>query len=151
MSKTWFEDLKVGNTFGGQRYAVPSVEMIDFARKWDPRPIHLDEEAGRAAGFEGVIASGAYTTAIFTLLGMRSREADGAHAVIAGLASQQKLPRPVLGGDVLEYRAEISAKRESQSRPNAGVVTTHARLHNQRDEIVFESTTVTLIAKRPRF
>ena len=149
MGKTYFEDLVIGIPFGGLRYEVPEEEMLEFARKWDPRDIHLDETAGRSAGYEGVIASGAYTTAIFTLLGMKSREADGDHAVIAGLGAQQRLPRPVRGGDVLEYHAEIKSKRESKSRPDAGVVETRAWLSNQRDETVFEATTVTLVSKRP--
>ena len=47
MPMKFLEDLKVGDVFGGQRYSVPRDEMIAFARKWDPRPIHLDDEAGR--------------------------------------------------------------------------------------------------------
>jgi acyl dehydratase len=143
-----FEDLEVGARFGGERYVVPEAEMIAFARKWDPRPIHVDDEAARAAGFGRAIASGAYTTAVFTLLAMRSRQADGEHAVIAGLGARMALPRPVRGGDELEYRAEITDKRTSRSRPDAGIVTTRARLYNQHDEVVYESTTATLVARR---
>ncbi len=149
MTTKHLEDLKVGDFFGGQRYSVPREEMIAFARKWDPRPIHLDDEAGRAAGFGAAIASGAYTTAIFTRLALASREADGGHAVIAGLGATMSLPRPVRANDELEFRAEILEVRPSKSRPDAGVVTTRARLHDQNDEIVYESTTSTLVAKRP--
>jgi len=144
----FFEDLEVGATFGGERYAVEGDEMIDFARKWDPRPIHVDDAAGVEAGFGEAIASGAYTTAIYTLLTLRSREANGGHAVIAGLGSESKLPRPVRRGDVLEFRGQILNKRVSRGRPDAGVVETQGRLHNQDDEIVYESTTFTLVARR---
>lgn len=149
MSLKYLEDLKVGDSFGGVRYAVPRDEMIEFARKWDPRPIHVDDEAGRAAGFGEAIASGAYTTAIFTRLALASREADGGHAVIAGLGASMALPRPVRAGDELEFRAEILEARPSKSRPDAGVLTMRARLYDQRGEIVYESTTSTLVARRP--
>lgn len=149
LSLKYLEDLKAGDSFGGQRYAVDRDEMIEFARKWDPRPIHVDDEAGRAAGFGCAIASGAYTTAIFTRLALASREADGGHAVIAGLGASMALPRPVRAGDELEFRAEILEARPSQSRPDAGVLTMRARLHDQHGEIVYESTTSTLVARRP--
>jgi acyl dehydratase len=149
MSRKYFEDLEVGQRFGGASYAVEREEMVAFARKWDPRPIHVDEEAGVAAGFGGVIASGAYTTAIFTLLSMRSRAQAGDHAVIAGLGAESRLPNPVRAGDTLTYRAEISAKRESGSRSDAGVVHTRARLTNQEGAVVYESETATLVEKRP--
>jgi len=149
VTDTYYEDLHVGDRFGGTRYAVPADEMLDFSRKWDPRPIHLDEVAARAAGFDGVIASGAYTTAIFTLLVMQARERAGNHAVIAVLGVKNQMPNPVRGGDVLAFDAEIVAKRESRSRPTAGVVTTHGRLTNQHGDVVFDSETVTLVARRP--
>lgn len=148
MPVKFLEDLKVGDVFGGQRYSVPRDEMIAFARKWDPRPIHLDDEAARAAGFGAAIASGAYTTAIFTRLALASREADGGHAVIAGLGATMSLPRPVRANDELEFRAEILEVRPSRSRAEAGVVTMRARLHDQHGEIVYESTTSTLVARR---
>jgi acyl dehydratase len=123
--------------------------MLAFARKWDPRPIHLDDEAGRQAGFGEAIASGAYTTAIFTRLALASREADGGHAVIAGLGATMSLPQPVRAGDVLEFRSEILEVRPSKSRPETGVVTMRARLYDQRERIVYESKTTSLVARRP--
>ena len=87
MEQTFYEELAIGDRFGGTSYAVPADEMIEFSRKWDPRPVHLDREAALAAGFADVIASGAYTTAILTLLVMRAREQAGNHAVIAVLDS----------------------------------------------------------------
>jgi acyl dehydratase len=143
-----FEDLQPGTRFGGERYVVPRDEMLEFARKWDPRPIHLDDDAGRAAGFGEAIASGAYTTAIFTRLALAAREADGGHAVIAGLGATIALPRPVRAGDELEFRAEVIEARPSKSRADAGVVTMRARLHDRRGEIVYESVTNTLVARR---
>ncbi len=148
--RAYFEDLEVGLRFGGDSYAVEHEEMLAFARKWDPQAMHVDVEAGEQAGFDGIIASGAYTTAIFTLLATRSRLKAGDHAVIAVMAVRNRLPHPVRAGDELTYRAEVSSRRESKSRPDAGVVTTIATLTNQRDQIVFESESVTLVARRPQ-
>ncbi len=150
MPAKFLEDLQAGDRFGGPSYAVDREEMLAFARKWDPRPIHVDDAAGRAAGFGEAIASGAYTTAIFTRLALAAREADGGHAVIAGLGATMALPRPVRAGDVLAFSAEILEVRPSKSRPDAGVVTMRARLHTQHGDVVYESTTSTLVERRPR-
>jgi acyl dehydratase len=150
VDQTFFEELEIGDRFGGTSYEVPAAEMIEFSRQWDPRPVHLDRDAALAAGFPDVIASGAYTTAVLTLLVMRARERAGNHAVIAVLEVKNRMPNPVCGGDVLTFDGEIVAKRDSTSRPGTGIVTTRAHLTNQRGEVAFDSETVTLVEKRSR-
>jgi acyl dehydratase len=59
------------------------------------------------------------------------------------------LPRPVRAGDTLEFRADILEVRPSKSRPDAGIVTMRARLFDQQGQIVYESTTSTLVSRRP--
>ncbi len=149
MTRRYLEDLEEGNSFGGETYDVCADEMLAFSRKWDPRDIHIDEAAGQAAGYGGIIASGAYTTAIFTLLSLRSRERDGDHAVLAGLGADIALSRPLRAGDTVRYAARIVEVRESKSRPDAGVVKTVASLVNQHGETVYQLTTATLVARRP--
>lgn len=149
MGRSYLEDLEVGSRFGGEQYLVEEEEMLAFARKWDPRSIHLDAEAGAAAGFGGIIASGAYVEAIFTLLTMRARKQAGDHAVIAAMGATKRLSNPVRSGDTLTYDGEITATRESKSRPDAGVVNTRGRLTNQRGEVTLEIETVTLVERRP--
>lgn len=146
---TYFEDLAVGHRFGGSSFTVERDEMLDFARRWDPRPVHLDRDAARASGFPDVIASGSFTTAIYTLMIMRAREADGNHATLAVVSVTNRLPKPLLSGDTVHFRATIADKRESRSRPSAGIVITTGVLTNQRDEVVFDSETVTLVHRRP--
>jgi acyl dehydratase len=149
VGRSYLEDLEVGARFGGESYAVVDAEMLAFAQKWDPRPIHLDAEAGAAAGFGGIIASGAYVEAIFTLLTQRSRKKSGDHAVIAAMGATRRLSNPVRAGDTLTYEGEITATRESRSRPDAGVVHTLGRLTNQKGEVTLEVETVTLVERRP--
>ena len=48
MGRAYFEDIEVGVPFGGQSYAVEREEMLVFAQKWDPRAMHIDEQAGVA-------------------------------------------------------------------------------------------------------
>ena len=44
----WFEDLEVGRETYFGSYQVTREEVIDFARKYDPQPFHLSDEAAAA-------------------------------------------------------------------------------------------------------
>jgi acyl dehydratase len=50
--------------------------------------------------------------------------------------SEVKFPAPVFIGDTIYSETEIISKRESKSRPDAGIVDFETRGRNQRDEIV---------------
>ena len=59
--------------------------MLDYARRWDPRPIHLDRDAARASGFPDVIASGSFTTAIYTLTQVPGGDAAALRLVVIAI------------------------------------------------------------------
>ena len=75
------EDIEGGRRFGGPMYTIEAGEMLEFARKWDPRPLHVDEKSDAAKAFGGITASGAYLTARFTLLSQRARRQAGRRRV----------------------------------------------------------------------
>ena len=52
------EDFRVGEEIELGSYLVSRDELVDFARKYDPFPFHLDEEAARSTPFGGIVASG---------------------------------------------------------------------------------------------
>ena len=60
----YFEDFEPGQVSEAGPYVVSREEIIDFARRFDPQPFHLDEEAGRATHFGGLVASGWHTAAL---------------------------------------------------------------------------------------
>lgn len=47
-----------------------------------------------------------------------------------------KFPKPVFIGDTIYTETEVLSKRDSKSRPNAGIVEFETRGINQRDEVV---------------
>lgn len=57
----YFDDVAVGESHTFGPYRVPEQEVLDFNRRWDPLPIHLDDAAARAMGHRGITASGQYT------------------------------------------------------------------------------------------
>ena len=57
----YYEDVVPGakNRIGS--YHVTQEEIIEYSRKWNPLPFHIDEEAAKQSIFGGLIASGWHT------------------------------------------------------------------------------------------
>ena len=60
----YFDDLAQGDIFTFGPYRVTREEMLEFSRKWDPLPMHIDEESARARGYRAITASGQYTLCV---------------------------------------------------------------------------------------
>ena len=58
MSAIYFEDISVGDKTTSKSISVTKEEIIEFARKYDPQPFHIDEEAAKKSIYGGLIASG---------------------------------------------------------------------------------------------
>jgi hypothetical protein len=68
MTSGYFEDVEVGDSRKAGPYFISKDEIIQFARQYDPRPYHIDEEAAARSLFAGLSASGAHTFAIYIFL-----------------------------------------------------------------------------------
>src|SRR6266481_1132699 len=64
MQTRYLEDFRPGQTIELGSRQVDRDEIIEFARKYDPQPFHVDEEAGRRSIYGGLIASGWHTVAM---------------------------------------------------------------------------------------
>ena len=60
----FWEDFTVGEVHEMGKHTFTTEEIIDFAKQFDPQPIHTDPEAARASYFGGLIASGWHTCAV---------------------------------------------------------------------------------------
>jgi acyl dehydratase len=143
----YFDDLTPGRVFDLGTTVVDRDEMVAFARRFDPQPFHLDEEAAKASIFGGLAASGWFTASLW----MRAY-ADAVLARAAALGSPGgdlvSWPAPVFAGDELAMSLEISAARRSQSRPAMGLVTLLA--HTARGGTpVYEGRFTGMFAVRP--
>jgi len=62
--------------------------------------------------------------------------------------SDVKFPAPLFEGDTVHCTTEIVAKRESKSRPDAGIVEFVHRTYNQDDKLVAECRRQAFMRKR---
>ena len=141
-----FEDIEPGRMETGATFTVDRRDMVEFARRWDPRPIHLDDEvANQAFGDGGAIAAGAYVMAVRTRLLVSSVDLS----VVAGLGwDDVRFQAPVRAGDHLQLRLEWLSKRPSTSRPDCGIVRARISLVNQDGVNVMTHIDNILVHKR---
>ena len=137
-TELYYEDLRPGMRFPSERsYRVTAEEIKEFAERYDPQPMHLDEAAGESSFFKGLAASGWLTAAIVMRLRVESLHIAG--GIIGAGVEEMRWTRPVRPGDALRTEAEILNVRPSQSRPTFGVVKSRTTVFNQRDEVVMRT------------
>jgi len=148
MKLRYYEDIELNERRMAGEYIVRKEEVIEYARKWDPQPFHIDEEKARASQFGGLVASASHTVAIsFWLL---NRAGKGI-AALSGLGwDRMRLPHPVRPGDRLSLVMECVEKRESKTRPDRGILRHEVTVTNQDGIAVSTFETTTMVQKRPR-
>ena len=136
--KSWaYEDFTEGASIDLGSKLVSAAEIVEFAQEFDPQPMHLDEEAGKASILGGLAASGWHTCAIFMRMLCDAFLLDSTSQGAPGV-DQVKWKKPVLAGDTLLGSSTVLAKRLSKSKPQIGLITMRSELFNQRGESVFE-------------
>ena len=148
MEERYLEDLKAGDKFRSGTYEVTELNIVEFAREFDPQPFHLDLDAARRSVFGGLAASGWHTAA----MSMRLFVTSGLHLAGGSIGlgvDELRWPRPVRPGDILELECEIMEVRPSRSKPDRGVIRISNVTRNQKGEIVQSVTASVLVRRRP--
>jgi acyl dehydratase len=145
----YFEDLQVGaETYFGCT-EVTRHEVIEFAKRYDPQPFHLSDEAAAKTHFKRIAASGWHTCAM--VMGVIARHVTDEEQ--AGLGSpgidELRWLKPVYPGDTLHVRGKIIEKTPSRSKPEIGSFRTQTTVTNQDEVPVLTFTSIVLMRRRP--
>lgn len=145
-STLYFDDLAAGDLFHFGPYPVDRAELLEFNRRWDPLPIHLDDAAARRRGLRGLSASGQYTLCVKQAMMTGAAWTD---AIIGALGFDElRFPHPVYPGDTLRLEIECLETRASRSKPDRGIVKFHFRLYNQDAILVLHYLDTVMFARR---
>ena len=145
----YFEDLEVGKETEFGHYDVTREEVLEFARKYDPQPFHLSDEAAAKTHFGRVAASGWHTAAMAMSVIVRSfKQAPQAGLGSPGIDALRWL-KPVYPGDRITVRGKIVGMTPSRSKPDIGSIRTETTVTNQDGVDVMRYTSIVLIRRRP--
>ena len=149
MSDRYFEDFVVGQIQRPSgRVRVEKDDIIAFAKKFDPQPFHLDDEAGRKSIFGRLVASGWHTAAL-TMSLVASSEYRAASGTVGLGFDGLRWPMPVYPGDELRIETEVLEMRPSKSRPDRGLMKIRTRTLNQNGDVVQELIANAMVPRRP--
>ena len=149
MATLFFEDLEVGSVHLGRECTCDREEMLEYGRRNDPWPIHIDEAAATLSPFGGLIASGGYVITLwYRSLVEIYNTPRATWAFLGGLDWKVKFRAPVRAEDTLRVRVTVKDKRP-WIKPGQGMVTLFNELLNQRSEVVCSAEVIVLLATRP--
>ncbi len=147
VSQRYFEDYVEGSTFEYGKISLTADEIMEFARRYDPQPIHVDPEYAARGPFAGLIASGWHTAGVMMRL-----LADQFISHVASMASpgvdEIRWLIPVRPGDTLSIRVTVLETRRSRSKSDRGIVRSLVEVLNQNKEVVMSLKPVSMVKCR---
>ncbi len=148
MAGLYFEEFEVGASIPHAltRTVTETDNLLFTTMTHNPQPLHLDAEYAGATEFGRVVVNGLFTFALMVGVSVGDTTLG---TLVANLGYDDvKMPKPVFIGDTLRFESVIAEKRESKSRPNAGLVVFEHRAINQRDEVVCTCKRTALMQKK---
>ncbi|HKU58308.1 MAG TPA: MaoC family dehydratase [Gaiellaceae bacterium] len=144
----YWEDFEIGEVTELGPVVVTADEIVEFAKKYDPQPFHIDEEAAKNGPFGGLTASGWHTAALFMGMFVRGILLDSASMGSPGI-EELRWTAPVRPGDSLKVRVTVTDVQPSSKNPNRGTVFTTSEVFNQNGELVASMKARGFFARRP--
>ena len=142
-----YEDFNVGDVYEHR----PGRTITETDNTWftlltmNTHPLHFDAEYAAKSEFGRCIVASPLTVAIIAGLSV----SDISQKAIANMGwTNIRMTHPLFAGDTLTAESEVLSKRESKSRPGAGLVSVKSRGFNQDGVLVCDYERTMLIAKR---
>jgi acyl dehydratase len=157
---TYFEDLVIGTRIEVGSHTFTADAIKAFARRFDPQPFHVDEDAAARSSFGALCASGWHTAAVCLRLMVTDRQRRQAElrrrgepvartGPSPGLRDLQWL-KPVYVGDTISFAHEIVELRALADRPDVGLRVSRNTGVNQHGDLVYAVLSSTFIERRDK-
>jgi acyl dehydratase len=142
-----FEEFSVGRRFLHHwgRTITESDNTIFTTTTLAYNPLYFNEEYARAAGHPSVVVNPMLV--LCTVVGLSVEDLSEAGGPFLGV-DDLTFHRALYPGDTLTAESTVVAARESDSRPEFGIVTWHTEGRNQLGELVVDYQRTNLVAKR---
>ena len=144
----YFEDYVPGSVHEFGPAVVDEAEIVEFASRYDPQPIHTDPQWAQSGPFGGLIASGWHTAAIMMRLLVDQYLPPAASLGSPGIDELRWL-RPVRPGDELRVRVTVIEARPSRSKPDRGLLRSRIEVLGAGGSAVMTLTALNMIRRRP--
>lgn len=142
----FFEDFEVGDVYRSRigRTITDADNVLFTLMSNNTNRIHFNAEYARQTGFDKPLVNSIVTLAVVAGLGVTDVSENGFALGWDAIT----LPNPVFAGDTLYSESEVVAVRESQSRPQQGVIKVRTRGLKQDGTVVIDYTRSVMVWKR---
>ena len=140
----YFDDLKLGMSVEIAPAVIEKEKMIDFARTYDPIPLHTDEAYAKVSPFGALIAPGVMS---FMSIWAKYLEQDFFETeLLAGKSTKIEWHKPVYADDVLHGNATITNLVPRNARN--GIVEISIKAYNQNNVLVLTNVTEAIVKRK---
>ena len=149
MAGLWFEQFKVGQVFEHEiRRTVTEADNVWFSSAtYNPAAIHIDAEYCKGTEFGKPLMNSIFTLGL--MIGIAVNDTTMGTTIANLGMTEVKFPGPLFQGDTINVTTEVISKRESKSRPDAGIVEFDHRAYKQDGTLVAQCLRQAFMRKRP--
>jgi acyl dehydratase len=143
----YFEDFEIGDVYEHRlgRTITETDNTWFTLLTMNTNPIHVDRHFSKDTPFGKPLVNSCLTLSLVVGISV----SDISENAIANLGwTDVTSPNPVFEGDTIYARTEVLGKRESASRPNAGIVDVRSEGFKQSGEIVIAYKRTFMVYKR---
>jgi acyl dehydratase len=145
----WFEDQEIGVTHVTPSRTVTEADINLFGGiTGDLAELHTSDAYARTTEFGGRIAHGMLNLSLMHGLVVRAGHQGSTGIAMLGW-NNIKFHAPVKVGDTVQARWTTIEKRDSRSRPDAGIVVDRIELLNHDGRLIVSGEVAELVRKRP--
>jgi len=150
MAGLYFEEFSVGQKFEHPlSRTVTEMDNTMFSlMTMNPQPLHIDAHFSAQTEWGQRIFNSLGTLAI--MIGMSVQDTTLGTTIGNLGMTEVKFPKPVFHGDTLRSRTTVVSKRESKSRPDAGLVEFEHHALNQNGDVVATCRRMAFMRKKEK-
>ena len=150
MPGLWFDEMEVGKTYTHPiTRTVTEMDNVLFSTlTMNPQPLHIDRHFSAQTEWGQPLMNSLFTLGLMIGISVNDLTVG---TIVANLGmTEVKFPAPLFQGDTVRVTTEIVSKRDSRSRPDAGIVEFQHRAYKQDGTLVAECRRQVFMRKRPR-
>jgi acyl dehydratase len=149
MPGLWFEEFEIGKTYRHPitRTVTEMDNMMFSCLTMNPQPLHIDRHFAAKTEFGQPLMNSLFTLGLMIGISVNDLTLG---TTIANLGmTDVKFPNPLFQGDTVSVTTTVAGKRESRSRPEAGIVEFDHKAFKQDGTLVAECRRQAFMRKRP--
>ena len=150
MAGLYYEQFEAGQRFEHEwtRTVTEMDNVLYSALTMNVQPLHIDAHFAAQTEFKKPIVNSLFTLGL--VIGMSVNDTTFRTTVANLGMTEISFPAPVFAGDTVHVVTKVLSKRESKSRPTAGIVEFEHTGYNQDNKPICVCKRTAFMHKRPK-